>query len=45
MITEQLLATGGAGKDGEGRVTTVFTPETIRKTSFKKDKKDNEGNE
>ncbi len=45
MITEQLLATGGAGKDGEGRVTTVFTPESIRKTSSKKDKNDNEGNE
>lgn len=42
MITEQLLATGGAGKNGEGRVTTVFTPETIRKTSSKKDNKDNE---
>ena len=42
MITEQLLATGGAGKNGEGRVTTVFTPETIRKTSKKKDNKDNE---
>ena len=42
MITEQLLATGGAGEDGEGRVTTVFTPDTIRKTSSKKD---NEGNE
>ena len=42
MITEQLLATGGAGKNGEGRVTTVFTPETIRKTSSKKDNKDNQ---
>jgi lipopolysaccharide export system protein LptA len=42
MITEQLLATGGAGENGEGRVTTVFTPDTIRKTSSKKD---NEGNE
>ncbi|AMJ76296.1 lipopolysaccharide transport periplasmic protein LptA [Alteromonas stellipolaris] len=32
MVTEQLLATGG--KDGEGgRVTTVFTPEAIRKAS------------
>lgn len=41
MITEQLLATGGAGTNGEGRVTTVFTPETIRKTSSKKDNKDN----
>ncbi|AXT37888.1 lipopolysaccharide transport periplasmic protein LptA [Alteromonas sp. BL110] len=42
MITEQLLATGGAGKDGEGRVTTVFTPDTIRKTSSKNDNEDNE---
>ena len=42
MVTEQLLATGGAGKDGEGRVTTVFTPDTIRKTSSKKDNEDNE---
>ena len=42
MITEQLLATGGKGKNGEGRVTTVFTPETIRKTTSKKDNKDNE---
>ncbi|CAB9492799.1 lipopolysaccharide transport periplasmic protein LptA [Alteromonas macleodii] len=42
MITEQLLATGGAGEDGEGRVTTVFTPDTIRKTSSKKDNEDNE---
>jgi lipopolysaccharide export system protein LptA len=32
MVTEQLLATGG--EDGEGgRVTTVFTPEAIRKAS------------
>ena len=43
MITEQLLATGGSGEDGEGRVTTVFTPETIRKTSKKQDK-DSEDN-
>ena len=42
MITEQLLATGGASEDGEGRVTTVFTPDTIRKTSSKKDNEDNE---
>ena len=42
MITEQLLATGGAGENGEGRVTTVFTPDTIRKTSSKKDNEDNE---
>lgn len=41
MITEQLLATGGAGEDGEGRVTTVFTPDTIRKASSKKDNEDN----
>lgn len=31
MITEQLLATGGNQEDGKGRVTTVFTPESIRK--------------
>lgn len=30
MVTEQLLATGGAD-DASGRVTTVFTPESIRK--------------
>ena len=44
MITEQLLATGGSDVDGEGRVTTVFTPETIKKTSTQssKKKKDNE---
>jgi lipopolysaccharide export system protein LptA len=37
MITEQLLATGGAD-DASGRVTTVFTPESIRKAK-------NEGSE
>ena len=45
MITEQLLATGGDDTDGDGRVTTVFTPETIRKAKSQDDKKDNEGNE
>jgi len=45
MITEQLLATGGDDTNGDGRVTTVFTPETIRKAQSKDDKKDNEGNE
>ncbi|APD88924.1 lipopolysaccharide transport periplasmic protein LptA [Alteromonas mediterranea] len=45
MITEQLLATGGAGENGEGRVTTVFTPESIRKASSKKEDKDSEDNQ
>ncbi len=42
MITEQLLATGSSDTDGDGRVTTVFTPETIRKTSTKNKKDDRE---
>ena len=45
MITEQLLATGGAGENGEGRVTTVFTPESIRKASSKKEDKDSGDNQ
>jgi lipopolysaccharide export system protein LptA len=43
MITEQLLATGGEDDDGEGRVTTVFTPEAIRKSTSKDD--DNKDNQ
>jgi lipopolysaccharide export system protein LptA len=45
MITEQLLATSGEDDNGEGRVTTVFTPETIRKSTSKDDDDDNEGNQ
>ncbi|MEC8233098.1 MAG: lipopolysaccharide transport periplasmic protein LptA [Pseudomonadota bacterium] len=45
MITEQLLATGGDDDNGEGRVTTVFTPEAIRKTNAKDNEQDNEGNQ
>ncbi|WP_346993422.1 lipopolysaccharide transport periplasmic protein LptA [Alteromonas gracilis] len=45
MITEQLLAIGGDDDNGEGRVTTVFTPETIRKSTSKDDDDDNEGNQ
>jgi len=42
MKTEQLLATGG--EDGKGgRVTTVFTPEAIRKATQDKTKENNEG--
>ncbi|NDW16837.1 lipopolysaccharide transport periplasmic protein LptA [Alteromonas genovensis] len=40
MITEQLLATGGAG-DASGRVTTVFTPESIRKANDETSENDN----
>lgn len=36
---------GGVGKDGEGWVIIVFIFEIICKILFKKDKKDNEGNE
>lgn len=42
MTTEQLLATGG--EDGKGgRVTTVFTPEAIRKAIKDQPKDDDEG--
>ena len=43
MITEQLLATG-SGDNDEGRVTTVFRPEAIRKLTDEKAKED-ENNE
>ena len=42
MVTEQLLATGGAD-DASGRVTTVFTPESIRKVKDERSH-DNDGN-
>ncbi|WP_269519229.1 lipopolysaccharide transport periplasmic protein LptA [Alteromonas sp. BMJM2] len=42
MVTEQLLATGGAD-DASGRVTTVFTPESIRKVKDERSQ-DNDGN-
>lgn len=45
MITEQLLATGGKNSDGDGRVTTVFTPETIRKNTSKSDQNEREDNQ
>lgn len=41
MVTEQLLATGGS--DGEdGRVTTVFRPEAIRKLTDDEQKDEND---
>jgi lipopolysaccharide export system protein LptA len=40
MVTEQLLATGGAD-DASGRVTTVFTPESIRKANDETSENDN----
>lgn len=42
MVTEQLLATGGAN-DASGRVTTVFTPESIRNVKDERSQ-DNDGN-
>ncbi len=42
MITEQLLATGGDNDNGKGRVTTVFTPDTLRKASAKGEDNDSE---
>lgn len=42
MVTEQLLATGGTD-DAGGRVTTVFTPESIRKAKGESSK-DNDSN-
>lgn len=38
MATEQLLATGD---DGDGRVTTVFQPEAVKKLTEDKDSDDN----